>query len=108
MSWAPLLLQELGINLDGSSAARYAARDYASCLLCSSTTLTTSRPDIHLPPPLLLQELDVIVDGSRTPQMLTTELAKQATLFVTMGCGESCPYVPGLERQDWYVPVIPF
>jgi arsenate reductase len=35
------------------------------------------------------------------PQMLTTELAKESSLLVTMGCGESCPVVPGLERDDW-------
>src|SRR5215467_6175904 len=36
-----------------------------------------------------------------TPQLLTAELARKATLLVTMGCGEACPYVPGLERVDW-------
>ena len=35
------------------------------------------------------------------PQLLTDELAQKATLLVTMGCGEACPYVPGLERDDW-------
>ena len=45
-----------------------------------------------------------MVDPSLPPQQLTQELAQQVTLFVTMGCGESCPYIPGLERQDWWVP----
>ena len=35
------------------------------------------------------------------PQLLTEELAKAAALLVTMGCGEACPYVLGLQRQDW-------
>jgi arsenate reductase len=35
------------------------------------------------------------------PQKLTDELASSAQLLVTMGCGEACPYVPGLERDDW-------
>jgi len=35
------------------------------------------------------------------PQRLTDELARSATLLVTMGCGDACPYVPGLERDDW-------
>jgi arsenate reductase (thioredoxin) len=26
-----------------------------------------------------------------------------ATLLVTMGCGESCPMVPGLRRLDWSI-----
>lgn len=35
------------------------------------------------------------------PQKLTTELAAQAQLLITMGCGDECPYVPGLRRDDW-------
>ena len=35
------------------------------------------------------------------PQFLSDELAQTAALLVTMGCGEACPHVPGLERQDW-------
>jgi N-acetylglutamate synthase-like GNAT family acetyltransferase len=35
------------------------------------------------------------------PQKLTAEVARQSSLLVTMGCGEACPVVPGLERDDW-------
>lgn len=35
------------------------------------------------------------------PQRLTRELAASANLLVTMGCGEACPYIPGLRREDW-------
>ncbi|HEY9774841.1 MAG TPA: hypothetical protein V6C81_13850 [Planktothrix sp.] len=35
------------------------------------------------------------------PQLLTAELAAGADLLVTMGCGELCPYLPGLRREDW-------
>jgi arsenate reductase len=35
------------------------------------------------------------------PQKLTEELAKGAQLLVTMGCGDKCPYVPSLRRDDW-------
>lgn len=35
------------------------------------------------------------------PQKLTEELARSAQLLVTMGCGDKCPYVPGLRREDW-------
>ena len=38
------------------------------------------------------------------PQLLTAELAANASLLVTMGCGESCPVVPGLRREDWPLP----
>lgn len=38
------------------------------------------------------------------PQLLTTDVASKATLLVTMGCGEACPYVPGLKKIDWELP----
>lgn len=38
---------------------------------------------------------------SVSPQKLTHELAQDAHLLVTMGCGDECPYVPGLKRDDW-------
>ncbi|CAL5222434.1 g4796 [Coccomyxa viridis] len=45
---------------------------------------------------------EVGIDLSRVqPQKLTPDLAKEAQLLVTMGCGEACPHVPGLRRLDW-------
>jgi arsenate reductase (thioredoxin) len=38
------------------------------------------------------------------PQKLTPELAQDAYLLVTMGCGDECPFVPGLRRDDWPLP----
>jgi arsenate reductase len=35
------------------------------------------------------------------PRRLTDEGARQASVLVTMGCGEACPVVPGVERDDW-------
>jgi arsenate reductase (thioredoxin) len=48
----------------------------------------------------VMRELGVDLSDVR-PQQLTTELAREASLLITMGCGESCPVVPGLERDDW-------
>jgi len=38
------------------------------------------------------------------PQKLTAELAEGAEMLITMGCGDECPYVPGLRRGDWPLP----
>ena len=35
------------------------------------------------------------------PQKLTPELAQQAQVLVTMGCGDKCPFVPGARIEDW-------
>jgi arsenate reductase len=37
----------------------------------------------------------------RVPQRLTQELAEWADVVVTMGCGDACPYVPGVRYLDW-------
>jgi arsenate reductase len=47
-----------------------------------------------------MREVGIDLSGAR-PQKLTEELARQAQLLVTLGCGEECPYVPGLKVVDW-------
>ncbi len=61
---------------------------------------TEPGPRVH---PVVVEAMrEVLVDMSDArPQKLTMELAKGAVLLVTMGCGEACPVVPGLERIDW-------
>ena len=38
------------------------------------------------------------------PQQLTPELAAGGNVLVTMGCGDACPYVPGMRIEDWPLP----
>ncbi len=47
-----------------------------------------------------MQEVGIDLSNAK-PQKLTEELAREAQLLVTMGCGDKCPYVPGLRRDDW-------
>jgi arsenate reductase len=39
--------------------------------------------------------------ADREPKLLTRELAEQADVVVTMGCGDECPYIPGRRYLDW-------
>ncbi len=48
----------------------------------------------------VLREQDIDVSQAK-PQKLTDALARQAQLLITMGCGDQCPVVPGLGRDDW-------
>jgi arsenate reductase len=48
----------------------------------------------------VMKEVGIDLSGA-TPRLLTAELARGATLLVTMGCGDACPAVPGLRRDDW-------
>jgi arsenate reductase len=47
-----------------------------------------------------MKESGVDLSGAR-PQLLTTELTRGASMLITMGCGEACPVVPGVRRDDW-------
>ncbi|KAF9345654.1 hypothetical protein BGX26_002904 [Mortierella sp. AD094] len=48
--------------------------------------------------------LEVGVDLSNIkPVKLTPELAQTVSTIVTMGCGETCPYVPGVKIIDWKI-----
>lgn len=48
---------------------------------------------------------DVNVDlADARPRLLTEQLAAGAAMLVTMGCGDACPYVPGLRTEDWALP----
>ncbi len=38
------------------------------------------------------------------PQRLTDDMAARADVVVTMGCGDSCPFVPGVRYIDWDLP----
>ena len=48
----------------------------------------------------VMQEVGIDLSAAK-PQKLTQELANDAALLITMGCGDKCPYVPGLRRDDW-------
>jgi arsenate reductase len=59
-------------------------------------------PGTRVYPEVLDAMREVGVDLSdRTPQKLTDDLARGAQMLITMGCGEQCPVVPGLRRDDW-------
>lgn len=55
---------------------------------------------VHPEVQAVMQEIGIDLSGAK-PQKLTEELVKDAQLLITMGCGENCPYVPGLRRDDW-------
>jgi arsenate reductase len=61
-----------------------------------------TEPGTRVHPEVLAAMAEVDIDLSNgKPQFLSDELARSAFLLVTMGCGEACPFVPGLRREDW-------
>ena len=62
-------------------------------------------PAEHVHPEVVdaMRELGIDL-ADHTPQLLTRELAEQADVVVTMGCGDACPYIPGTHYIDWQLP----
>jgi arsenate reductase len=50
-----------------------------------------------------MAELGIDLSGRR-PRPLTRQVAEQADVVVTMGCGDECPYIPGRRYVDWDLP----
>ncbi len=64
---------------------------------------TTPGEQVHPQVVEALREVGIDV-SDRVPQRLTDELAEGADVIVTMGCGDSCPYIPGKHYIDWDLP----
>jgi protein-tyrosine-phosphatase len=62
-------------------------------------------PAEHVHPEVIdvMREHGIDLAGRR-PQLLTRELAEQADVVVTMGCGDTCPYIPGKRYIAWDIP----
>ena len=66
------------------------------------TTSAGTQPGERVHPEVVDVMAEVGIDlTNRRPQRLTEELARGASLLITMGCGDECPYIPGLPRDDW-------
>lgn len=48
----------------------------------------------------VMHELGVDLRAA-TPQKLNDEITRDADWLITMGCGEECPVIPGVRRDDW-------
>ena len=61
---------------------------------------TAPGPRVHPEVLETMKERGIDLSAVR-PRKLTDDLARESALLVTMGCGEACPHVPGLRRDDW-------
>lgn len=55
---------------------------------------------VHPEVVVVMREVGIDVSAAK-PARLTDQLAAASQLLITMGCGEACPFVPGLKRDDW-------
>jgi arsenate reductase len=61
-----------------------------------------TEPGTRVHPEVVTAMAEVGIDLAHgKPQFLSDELAKSSSMLITMGCGEACPHIPGLHRDDW-------
>ena len=61
---------------------------------------TTPGDRVHPEVAEAMREIGIDI-ADQIPKKLTQELAEWADVIVTMGCGDSCPYIPGKSYIDW-------
>lgn len=61
---------------------------------------TEPGPRVHPEVVAAMGEVGFDLSGVPTSK-LTTDLAQRAQVLITMGCGDQCPVVPGVKRDDW-------
>lgn len=82
--------------------SQMAAAFYNSLTKSSEGVSAGTQPGERVHPEVVTVMKEIGIDLSDVkPQLLTDDLAGKAEMLITMGCGEACPYVPGLRREDW-------
>lgn len=61
---------------------------------------TNPGPRVHSEVVTAMREAGFDLSGAPTTT-LTPELAAGVSMLITMGCGDQCPAVPGVTRDDW-------
>ncbi|MFI9407949.1 arsenate reductase ArsC [Nocardia sp. NPDC052316] len=47
-----------------------------------------------------MREVGIDITG-QAPKILTPDTVEASTVVITMGCGDACPYFPGVDYRDW-------
>ncbi|WP_148570880.1 low molecular weight phosphatase family protein [Nocardioides caldifontis] len=85
-----------------SVISRVLTEHYAGGRVVALSAGTQPGEQIHPEVGAVLEKLGL--DTSREhPKLLTREAIAASTMAITLGCGEECPYVPGVRYVDWPV-----
>ena len=85
-----------------SVISRVLTEHYAQGRVIALSAGTQPGEHIHAEVAAVLEKLGL--DTSREkPKLLTRDTIAASTMAITLGCGEECPYVPGVKYVDWPV-----
>ncbi|MGW6426596.1 arsenate reductase ArsC [Nocardia sp. NPDC055053] len=61
-----------------------------------------SAPGTALNPAAVVAMAEIGIDiTGQSPKILTPDTVETSTVVITMGCGDACPYFPGVDFRDW-------
>ena len=85
-----------------SVISRVLSEHYAQGRVIALSAGTQPGEHIHTEVAEVLEQLGLDTSAER-PTLLTRETIAASTMAITLGCGEQCPYVPGVQYVDWPV-----
>jgi len=85
-----------------SVISRVLTEHYAGGRVRALSAGTQPGDHIHAEVADVLEKLGLDTSGEH-PKLLTRETIAASDLAITLGCGEECPYVPGVRYVDWPV-----
>ena len=88
-------------NAGRSQLAAALLRHHAGDAVTVRSAGSAPAADVHAAVRPLLAELGA--DGEAFPKPLTDDAVRAADVVITMGCGDTCPVLPGKRYEDWVV-----
>jgi protein-tyrosine-phosphatase len=85
-----------------SVISRVLTEHYAGGRVRALSAGTQPGEHIHAEVAEVLEKLGLDTSGEQ-PKLLTRDTIATSTMAITLGCGEECPYVPGVKYIDWPV-----
>ncbi len=90
-------------NAGRSQLAAALLRHYAGDAVVVRSAGSAPAGDIHAVVRASLADLADEADGVAYPKPLTDDAVRAADVIITMGCGDTCPILPGKRYEDWIV-----
>jgi arsenate reductase len=90
-------------NAGRSQLAAALLRHYAGDAVVVRSAGSAPADDIHALVRPILADLADDPGGSDYPKPLTDDAVRAADAIITMGCGDTCPILPGKRYEDWNV-----
>jgi len=90
-------------NAGRSQLAAALLRHYAGDAVVVRSAGSAPADDVHATVRGILADLADEADGAAYPKPLTDDAVRAADVIITMGCGDTCPILPGKRYEDWIV-----